>query len=117
MQARRETRRITPELRATARASAAAARMTPLVRPAVQPLFAVVVQVAAARNQVAAARNKAQRLAARRELPRLAGADMAAASDCAAVRRPAAAEALLSWAASSARKPWQRRGTFVAGRP
>jgi hypothetical protein len=57
---------------------------------------------------VAAAR-KVQRLAATRELLRLAGVDnMAAASACAPARRAAAAEvliSLMSWAAGSARKP------------
>src|SRR5882762_10841530 len=82
---------------AIARASAAAA----LVRPAAELWLAVVVQVAAARK-------------VQRELLRLAGAEMAA-SACAPA--PTAAEALLSWAAGSARAAWQCRGTFVPGSP
>ena len=86
---------------AIARASAAAA----LVQPAAEPWLAVVVQAAA---------RKVQRLAATWELPQLAGAEMAA-SACAPA--PTAAEALLSWAAGSARAAWQCRGTFVPGSP
>ena len=77
-------------------------------RPAAEPWLAVAVQVAAAR--------KVQRLAATCELLRLAAAEVAA-SACAPARRPTAAEALISSAAGSARKPWQCRGTFVAGWP
>src|SRR5258708_5781627 len=110
------SREITP---ASARASAAAAPMTTL-RPAAEPRLAVVVQLAAAyRAQRMAAARKAQGIAATGELLRPAGADMTA-SACAAARRPAAAEALMpliSWASGSARKLWQFRGTFVAGRP
>jgi len=54
--------------------------------------------------QVAAVR-KVQPLAATWELPH-AGAEMGA-SACAPARRPTAAEALISWAAGSAWKPWQ----------
>src|SRR5882762_7389011 len=88
---------------AIARASAAAA----LVRPAAEPWLAVVVQVAAVR--------KVQPLAATWELPH-AGAEMGA-SACATARRPTAAEALISWAAGSAPKPWQGHGPFVPGSP
>lgn len=68
-------------------------------RPAAEPWLAVAVQVAAARK-----------------VQRLAGAEVAA-SACAPARRPTAAEALISSAAGSARKPWQCRGTFVVGWP
>jgi hypothetical protein len=57
--------------------------------------------------QVAEAR-KVQRLAATWKLLRIAGAEMAA-SAYAPVLRPTAAEALISWAAGSARAPWQCR--------
>src|ERR1035437_8215867 len=84
-------------------ASAAAAPMPTLDRPAAEPWLAVVVQVAAAR--------KVRPLAATSELLRLAAAEVAT-SACAPARRPTAAETLISWAAGSARKPWQCRGTF-----
>jgi DNA-binding GntR family transcriptional regulator len=92
----------------SAPASAAAVSMTAPVRAAAGPRLAVVVQAAAA--------PEVQCIAARRELLRLARACMAA-SAWAPERPPAAAEALRSWAARSARKLWQRRGTFVPGWP
>src|SRR5882724_3792494 len=87
---------------ATAPATAAAAPMKILVRAAAEPGLAVAVQVAAAR--------KARRLAAPSEPLRLAWADMSAPA-CALAGWPAAAEALRSGAARSARK------NFVAGSP
>src|ERR1700733_13476909 len=99
-----------PETAATAPASADAAPMTIPGRAAAES-WPAAVQVAAARNKVQRL-DKMQRLGATRGPPRFAAADMAAPA-CGPARRPVAAQAAISAAAGSVRKPcrkpWQYR--------